>query len=357
MKKELDFKYPFWQWGGLGFYNCYAAVYMYLQGLNNEAIGCNAKKGNDCNSCSDCSEKIVNLFETIAGQTTVRQSYSGEKTKIQNELEAELGNSSNSSDKLVDFIIGFTGYDYSKVTGEITESVTSSIDIGKPVLAKLKNDNWAGDAAKGYRIITGYDGDVFLGPDYSPAADLLLSPSCDEIKCIYVFGEQTSPKHTFLDLLIFMERVMGSDFSEGIWYDFLHKFDYEGEKLWEVDVAEIKSRFKRFSDVSGWLSCMSHSLQNAFGDRKLLEDLGANIEKIDDLLKVIGHQTHLLHNHGYQANALWDSVNAFQMDDNEKWPWDKNGLITTASLVLNAIIECDMKILIAVKKAIRKLSH
>jgi hypothetical protein len=74
MRKELVFNYPFWQWGGLGFYNCYAAVYMYLQGMYSEGIRCNAKEDKGCSNCSNCSEKLVNLFETIAGQTIARQS-------------------------------------------------------------------------------------------------------------------------------------------------------------------------------------------------------------------------------------------------------------------------------------------
>lgn len=357
MKKELVFKYPFWQWGGLGFNNCYAAVQMYLQGTNDDGIICSAKDGNGCNNCSNCSEKLVNLFETIAGQSIARQSWSGKKTIIQTELEKEFGNSSNVSDKLVDFIIGFTGYDYKKITEEFQERITASIDSGRPVIAKLKNDDWKSDLAKGYRIITGYDGDELFGPDYRPAAELKKHPEYQEIECLYIFGEKIQQNYTFLDVLKFMERVMGSDFSEGIWYDFAQKFDYEGEKLWEVDVSEMKNRFKRLADVTGWVTCMSHSLQTAFGDKKMLKTLGMDTEHLDNLLNVIGYQTHILHNRGYQLGALRDSVNVFQMNDTDKWPWDKHGLITSAAQILDSINECDMKILIEIKKAIRKLSY
>ena len=139
MTKTLDFKYPFWQWGGLGFYNCYAAVYMYLQGMNNESTNCSAKEGKECNHCSNCPEGLlVNIFQTMAGQTVARQSWSGEKTKIQMSLDDEFGSASNVSDKLVDFIIGFTGYEYNKVTDDFPGSITTSIDADKPVIAKLK---------------------------------------------------------------------------------------------------------------------------------------------------------------------------------------------------------------------------
>ena len=356
MKKELEFKYPFWQWGGLGFYNCYAAVYMYLQGATDDNVKCSAKEGKGCNNCSNCSEKLVNLFETMAGQTIARQSWSGEKTKIQKELDAEFGNGSNASDKLVDFIIGFTGYEYKKITDRYKENIIASVDAGRPVITKLSNDSYPTDLAKGYRIVTGYDGDALLGPDYKPAAEITKQPEYSEIECLYIFGEKIPQRYTFLDVLKFMERVMGSDFAEGIWYDYAQKFDYEGEKLWDVDVAEMKSRFKRLANATGWMTNMSHSLQNAFGDKQILKTFGMDAERLGELLNIIGSQTHLLHNLGYQENALRNSVNMFQMNDTDKWPWDIHGLITSASLVLDSIIECDLKILIAIKKAIRKLS-
>ena len=148
---------------------------------------------------------------------------------------------------------------------------------------------------------------------------------------------------------------MNSDFAEGIWYDFAHNFDYEGESLWDVDVAEIKRRFNRLADAAGWVTVMGHSLQNAFGDKKILVDLGVDVKRLGEVLDVIGHQTHELHNLGYQQQALRGSVHALDLDGSDKWPWDKHGLITTAALVLDAIIKCDMKILVAIKKAIRKL--
>ena len=71
---------------------------------------------------------------------------------------------------------------------------------------------------------------------------------------------------------------MNSDFAEGIWYDFAQKFDYEGEELWDTDVAEMKRRFDRFADVTGWMTGMSHSLQNALADVSTLKALGVDVE-------------------------------------------------------------------------------
>ncbi len=355
MKKEIEFKSPFYQWGGLDFFNCYAAVYMHLQGVSGD-IACSAKEGKGCNDCSNCSEVLNNLFHTIQGQWTTRQSWSGEKTKIQKEFDEDFENSSSASDKLVDFIIGFTGYDYKKIDKNLNENIVMSINDGNPVIAKLKDDKLPGDLGKGYRIIIGYDADALLEPDYKPAADFTDAIDFDQIECLYVFGEKVSQKYTFIDFLKLVEKAMDSDFAEGIWYDFAKKFDYEGEKLWEVNSAEIKSRFTRLRNVMGWIPNIGHGLQTAFSDKKILETLGADNKQFGELFEVIGSQTHLLHNRGYMLSAISDAVNALNINDNGEWPWDKHGLITATSQILDSIMDCDLKILLAIKKAIRKLS-
>lgn len=67
MKKVIHFNSPFWQYGGLGFFNCYAVVYLYLQGVSNKSVVCSAKEGIGCNNCNNCSNVLNNLFATIQG--------------------------------------------------------------------------------------------------------------------------------------------------------------------------------------------------------------------------------------------------------------------------------------------------
>lgn len=356
MKKVLDFKSPFWQWGGLGFANCYAAVYMYLQDIAGENIVCSAKDGKGCNDCGNCSDTLNNLFATIAGQWTTRQSWSGEKTKIQKINDEEFGSAGNPSDKLVDFIIKFTGYDYKKANENFKKTVVASIDEGRPIIAKLKDDKLPCDLGKGYRIIIGYDEDALLEPDYKPAADLKDAINYDEIECFYVFGEKIPQKYTFLDFLKVIEKAMDSDFAEGVWYDFSKKFDYESEKLWEVNSAEIKSRFRRLRSAMGWVPNIGHGFQTAFRDKNLLAALGADANHLGGLFEVIGYQSDLLHGRGYMLSAISDSAITLDINDDAEWPWDKHGLITATRQILDSIMDCDLKILLAVKKAIRKLS-
>jgi len=360
--KKLVFKFPFDRFSGLGFHNCYTSVYLFLQGAaaDKTEYYCRAMEGKGCNDCGNCagslaamSETLNNLFAVMTiGHSVTRSSWSGEKTRIQTEIYNEYGDFGNVTDKLVDFVIGFTGYEYKKINEGFKESVTAAIDAGKPVLAKVIKD----ESSEGpFRVIMGYDGDTLVEPNYMPVADLKAPTAYDNIEFLYVFGEKIPQKYTFLDVLKHVERIMDSDFSEGIWYDFAYKFDYEGEKLWDATAGEMKKRFKRLGDVADWLSCMSHAMQIAFGDRKMLESLGVNAGRLREMLDVIGHQTHLLHGMGYMENALRNSVNALVMNDGDKWAWEVHGLITSAALVLDSIIECDYKILTAIKKAIRML--
>ena len=356
MKQTLSFTSPFWQWGGLGFGNCYAAVYMYLQDIADESIVCRAKEGKGCNDCGNCSDTLNNLFATIAGQWTTRQSWSGENTAAQNINDEEYGSASSPTEKLVDFIIGFTGYEYEKVSENFKKNIIASIDANTPIIAKLKNDKLLCDLGKGYRVIIGYDEDKLFEPNYTPAADLKDTITYDEIEYLYIFGKKIPQRYTFLDFLKMIEKSMNSDFTEGIWHDFIHKFDVEGEKLWDINSAEIKNRFIRLRNVMDWLPNIGHGFQTAFRDKKLLAALGADVNRLGELFDTIGHQTHLLHNRGYMLSAISDSALALNATTGDDSPFEKLSLAESSQQILDSVMDCDLKILLAIKKAIRKMS-
>jgi hypothetical protein len=356
MKKELDFTLPFWKWGGLGFQNCYASVYMCLQGISENDYYYSSKDGYDCNNCSNCSEKLNFLFQTISGQTIARKSWSGELTKIQKEIENEFGNAENTSDKFIDIVFGFTGYDYKIINDNFKESVEISINAGKPVIVRLIKDEIDNNLGSGFRVITGYDGDEPIEPDYTAVAKIEKRLAYNEIKCLYLLGDKIPQRYSFLDVLKFMERVMNSDFEEGVWYDFLRKI----ETSWGIDDAEAKTRFDKFSGAAWWTTLMANSLQNAFCiDDRLKKQFGMDNQNcLWQLYKVVagglGCATDILHNRGYQAGALNNGIQYEETTDSYKW--DKN-LIFAAEQTLESIIECDYQILSALKKAIRKFSE
>jgi len=316
MKNNLNFKIPFWQHGGLHFHNCYACTYAFMQGMDagNLSYDCRAKKGNGCNDCGNCKksltpiiEKLNMLFSTMDGMAVTRQSWSGELTGIQKELAEKFGArgkiatfdlTGKVTDSFADYIIRFTGYEYKKICKEFKETIIASIDMNKPIIAEIKEPN--AENHQPYRVITGYDEDFLIEPDYKPAANELKTIEYRDIECLYVFGEKIPQRYTFLEILKGIEKIMDSDFKEGIWYDFLQMFDYEGEKLWNISNGTMKERFNRLGNMGGWLSCMAHTMQQAFADKDLLTRLGADLAKMQPFLDVNGHETHLLHNCGYQ---------------------------------------------------------
>ena len=361
--KKLEFKFPFYRFSGLDFYNCYASVYLFLQGATakNTEYYCQAIEGKGCNECWKCadslqtkSEVLNNLFGTILrGQWITRQSWLGEKTKIQKEFDAQYGDAGTNADKIADFLTGFTGYRYKKITEKFKENIVSSIDAGKPVIAKIKEPKVKNDEM--FRVIIGYDGDALTNPDYRPADNAPTEPTIyDEIEYIYIFGEKIPQKYTFIDVLKIIEKSMDSDFAEGIWNGFLQKFDYDGEKLWELDASEIKSRFIRLRAVSGWIPNIGHGLGLTFGDKDLLKELGMDVGRVGELIDTIRHQGHLIHNRGYMISAICTGAIAINVNDDDKWPWDNHGLITAVYQILELIMECDKQILTAVKAAIRE---
>jgi len=362
--KKIEFKFPFYRFGDLGFHNCLASVYLCLENATtaNTDYECQAMEGKGCNECWNCrgslegkSENLNNVFATMTtAHFVTRSSWAGEKTKAQSEIISEMGELFDISDKCADFLIGFTGYEYQVIRGDFKANITKSTDAGKPVIAKIKGDNAANN--RPYRVIIGYDRDALIDADYMPAAEIKNPTSYDEIEFIYIFGEKGQQRFTIADVLKHVERVMNSDFSEGVWYDFAQQFDYEGEKMWELNVAEIKRRFNRFGDVSGWLTNQGHGLGVTFGDRDLLASLGADVGKLGGFLDAVQHEGDLLHGLAYQVGAIRNSINALTLNDDDEWPWAYHGLITATKLVLESIMECDHRILVAAKRAIRKLS-
>jgi len=353
--KKLEFKFPFYRFCGLDFCNCYASVYLYLQGTatKNANYYCQAMSGKGCNECWNCSDSLQekseilnNLFGMITkGQWVARQSWSGEQTNIRKWFADEY---ENSVDKTADFLAGFTGWDYKKITDKFNKHIASSVDKGKPIIAKIKS----GDD---FRVIIGYDGDKLIDPDYRPIDNPPSKPtSYEDIEFIYIFDKKIPQKYTFLDVFKIMAKAMESDFTEKIWDDFLENFDFEGGNLGDLNSSVIKDRYKRLRDVAGWIPNIGHGLGVTFGDTDLLSELGLDIGQFGELIDTIRNQGHLLHNRGYMIEAICNSAIALNVSDDEKWPWDNHGLITATHLIMELIVGCDNQILTAIKEAIRK---
>ena len=111
MKNELNFQYPFFLYADLNFINCFSSAYLYLRRVDEvEDYVCAEKQGKSCSRCGNCNANFVTLFEAVTGRYVLRERWDGKPTKMQDEI------SKMEIDKLIDFIVGFTGYDYKKVT-------------------------------------------------------------------------------------------------------------------------------------------------------------------------------------------------------------------------------------------------
>ncbi len=345
MKKALEFKFPFFQWSDLDFYNCFASVYLYLENINDGRV--NVKQ-----------ERLCYFWKTLRGGTVLRHRWEGVTegnpwsidintcTKMQRENLLE-----KDTDEVIDYTIGFSGYSYSKLTSDFKKHIYASIDAGKPVMARMKNTDHGS-----FRVITGYDGDALLCPDFSTANN---PPDCDpvydDIANLYVFGEKIKPKYTFIDVLNNIKKVMEYNLSEKLWDEYIQKFDYINEKLGQADIDEVKKRFQILGDTMNYtFNC--HEFQQAFADTSLLQTLGLDVEHLQSFLSVVngvGSATDIIHTRGWQGSALSNRI------DWNKWNGDQDdfGLCSLAVQTLESIKECDLQILSATNDAIHILSE
>ncbi len=197
-------------------------------------------------------EKNINgldeAFLTFCGIPLIRNNYENSMT----EAKILCGDDGSyfASNHNVDFLFGYTGYEYDVITEKTAfkDSIIKSITGEKPVLAKVKSD--------GFCIITGYDEEKFISPNYSKQA---LNP--ETIETIYVFGNKIEPRYTLKDAL---KRI-------------LYYIEWNiNEKIWDRHIEEI----------------------NAIrGDKK----------ETDELKKVVG----IIANHSFEASYTWAFAETF----------------------------------------------
>ncbi len=79
-------------------------------------------------------------------------------------------------------------------------AITASLDAGRPVIAKVKSGEGR------FRVITGYDGDALISPDYANAQRRPQgAPAYDELAALYLIGDKVQPRYTLKDGL---ERIV-----------------------------------------------------------------------------------------------------------------------------------------------------
>ena len=322
-QQSLPFTIPFSGFSGTTFINCFASTYMFLEGIAGEE-----------------QEGVFMLFDTMCGRSALRCRLDGEPTEMQKWI-GESGEDSCGTDGTVDFLFGFAGYGYSKITTSFQQAIIASIDAGRPVIAKVKS----GDNR--FRVITGYDGDKLLSPDYKNAQKPpKKAPKYDELEALYIIGEKVkpNPKENQLRLgLRRIEKVMERNIRENLWDTYADNFHYWGGGLEAQSDEEVQRRFKRTAETM-WHTFNCHNFAEAFRHCVLAEirdpvftECWANISFLYD-------DTH---------TRAWSVIHLEgALDWSERPQW---GTCEIVPLIIEKIKQNDIAVLAEIRRALRIL--
>ncbi len=355
MQSSLAFNIPFNGMAGTSFINCFSAVCTFVEKTDLTGAGDEKCKHNPANSCGGCGAgcgttasnqaKCFLLFDTICGHSSLRCRFDGTPTEMQ-KLIGETDDASCGTDHTVDFLFGFAGYEYRKLTNpvEFQSAIHTSINAGKPVIAIVKT------GANRFRVITGYDNDALLSPNYANAQNPPdTAPAYDELDTLIFIGDKTTPRHTFADGLARIVNVMEHNRDEKLWDVYIEKIGWYGwnssDGMKHVGLDEKKRRMQRVTDTM-WHTFNSHVTAEVFRHR-LHHDL--RNPAFDELCKKIGGAwngyTHDLAAGLIGLNNLLDWTN----------DWHGAGYAEIVQLTLYKIRDNDLAVLDAIKQIIKTL--
>jgi len=325
--KKIDFTTPFSGFAGTTFLNCFASTYMFLEKIPAEQ-----------------QEKYFFLFGTMCGHTSLRFRFDKKPTEMEKRLCVrdfyDCG-----GDYAMEFLFGFAGYNYGQLTNpaDFKEHIIAAIDAGKPVIVGTKAE------ADQYRVITGYDGDSLLSPEYTGAQrPPATPPTYDDIEVLYVFGPKTTPGFGLVDGLKRVVEVMESNIAENTWGTYLDKFSSyhpTSDSFIKANPEEKKARMQRLQK-SIWDAMNTHNFGEVF--RNCHHDDLRN-PALNALRKKIGGPCYgYTHDLSAALITLCD-----QADWSHYYAWSYGEMI---ELTLKQIAKNDEEVLAAVKAMIGILS-
>ena len=332
MKNIIDFHVPFSGFTTVDFINCFTSVFMFIENVELPAVGdyeCAKAEGKPCNGCGNCGkggktpfsvqEAYFFLFDTICGRSSLRRRFDGTLTEMQKWI-GETESDGCGTDATVDFLFGFAGYEYIKLTGatKFKDAVIASVDSGKPVIAKVKTGNGR------FRVITGYDGDSLFCPDYNNAQQRPeKDPVYDDIEIIYIIGNKTPPRYTLTDCLERIVRVMEFNTKEDLWGAYkgmLGWYAFRNPGMENAPLEERKARMKRVADTM-WHTFNCHNFAEVFRNCRDNKDFYINIS---DMKRLYGAEFTELCNtisgpcHGYTHDLAWSMIDIEKQIDWQK---------------------------------------
>jgi len=292
--ENIRFDYPFTGFNNLTFINCFASMYMFLEQIKGvDEYDCPVKEGKNCNGCGNCNnstskkqENYYFLFDTLSGRSSIRLNFEDTTDHIDN------------TDDTIEWLLGFTGYQYRKAESDLAGEIRSSIASDKPILARMK------EGSNGrFRVITGYNGDSLLMAEPTAAQDRPdRAPALDEIECTYAITGKSKPKYLLVDGFRRIRKIMERNRDENIWGDCIRRFMYWDEKLADVDFDEIKRRFKRITAIS-WHNFNCHNFAETFRHR-ITEPL--HDKRFDEPFRQISESYDNSHTRNWQIIGLND---------------------------------------------------
>ncbi len=305
MRGELAFHVPFSGFCGTTFINCFASVYVHLEhiALGGSDYPCRQLDGKPCNSCGNCAkggstpiarqERYFFLFDTMCGRSSLRCRFDGQRTAMERMI-CERDFYDGSAEGNIDFLFGFAGYAYRHCEDKaaFAGEVRASIDAGRPVIAKVK------DGQAPFRVVTGYDADAMLCPDFTNAQRRPQNaPSFAELDALYLVGERIAPRYTLKDGLARIRQVMAYNAAEKLWDGYTLKMGlYTADSLSRADVTEKKARMKRVAETM-WHTFNCHNFAEVFRGR-YLEEL--RNPAFDPMCQAIGGPCY-----GYTHDLAW----------------------------------------------------
>lgn len=273
-QKSLAFRVPFSGFATTTFINCFASVYVFLEGIDvsgDSDYACNMREGKPCNGCGHCGstptakqERFFFLFDTMCGHSSLRCRFDDQPTEMERWI-CETDFYDGGADSTVEFLFSFAGYDYQKLTdpASFESAVIQSIDAGRPVLAKGREKEGR------FHVLTGYDGHALISPDYADAQRRPDgTPAYDDLEALYLIGDKMPPKYALKDGLLRIQKVMEYNQREKLWDDYMEKIGlYTADGLRNADLEERKRRMKRVADTM-WHTFNTHNFAEVFRQRQ-----------------------------------------------------------------------------------------
>jgi len=360
MKNSLDFNIPFSGMSGLNFPNCLASAHMFVEKMDLSGLANHPCKVNPKNVCSGCGSgcgdtpasmqgKYFFLFDTMCGHSSLRWRFDNAPNDMQRWITGmdlyECG-----TDDTIDFLFGFAGHEYRKLAtpAEFKPAIIASIHVGKPVIAKVKNDGAR------FRVIIGHDNDALLEPDYANAQHKPSTPATlGELETLWVFGEKIAPRYTLKHGLERIAKVMEYNLNEAkLWDAYLEKIGWYGwsggdpnDGMNKADKDEKKRRMKRVAEIM-WHTFNTHNFAEVFRARHY-EELRDPV--FDELCRKIGYPLY-----GYTHDL---AAGLIGMEQQLNWDndWFATGFSEITQLTLFKIKEHDIAVLDAVKQMLEIL--